>query len=107
MNTLEQIFKTVEFDHYLEENSNDESKWDTTRYDNIEDCDALCDAQYKPSEFKDDLEMWGGWMSDDFLEHLYDLDLVAENHYRIGSDIEEIDSISLNGKLLMWSLHQD
>lgn len=119
MNMLQQIFKTEEFDEYVflysdgSEDSIDlkeEAKWENTWIsENNEgyELDSLSSAKDNYDDFIEDLEYWGGWVSDKFEDNLYNPDLKQDEYWLIGTDFIIIECVSLNGELLMWSLHED
>ena len=81
-------------------------QWKTTVIDK-DDSDAYANLMYDIDDFRSELKTWGGWMCDDIEKYIDDKNIKVENHYLKGSDIVEIDSISLGDKLLLWSLHED
>ena len=92
-------------------NLNIKGQWKTTVVDK-DDSDTYSNLMYSYEEndidsFRKDLKTWGGWMCDDIENYINSKNLKIENHYLKGSDITEIDSISLGDKLLLWSLHED
>lgn len=81
-------------------------KWKTTVVDK-DYSDTYANLMNDVDDFRNDLETWGGWMCDDIEKYIDDENIKVENHYLKGSDIVEIESISLGDKLLLWSLHED
>lgn len=103
--TFDKIKAQKEFSEFLDEDQIN-GKWKTTTVDK-DDSDMYSNLMDDIDGFRDELSTWGGWMCDDIEDYIDNKKLKIENHYLKGSDIIEIDSISLGDKLLVWALHED
>lgn len=101
---LQQVFSTPDFDRCIDENKKDESLWECEKVDELM---SLENAQDDYDYFVKDCKSWGGWVSDKFQSKMNSSKLTLEEYLLIGTDFTIIETVSLNGELLMWFLHED